>query len=232
MISSRAFDVRSIEEKARKLQMDMWDRQCTLWPGEKVVPLDVCDPWMAVKYLGYEVQEGCLDSAGTREGRYQLGGFLNRPMKLIGISDQQKPRTQRFTLAHEAGHVLLHPALHHHRELPLQGLTEPHEPVQLKELQANRFAGYFLVPTKQLRKAFAACFGVEQLRLTDDVAYELQGDGFMALMNSPYDSSMFERLVAQAKRFRGRHFGALNDLFDVSPTTLGIRLREAGLTRR
>ena len=177
------------------------------------------------------MQEGWIDSPGTRAG-FQLGGFLNRPMKLIGLSDQLAQRTMRFTLAHEVGHVLLHPGLHHHRELPLQGITEPHEAVQPKEREANHFAGCFLVPTKQLKLAFVASFGVEKLTLTDNVAFELLGAGFVSLMNTPYESLVFERVVAQAVRFGGRQFGALNDLFQVSPTTLAIRLRQVGLTRR
>ena len=232
MQAKAVIDFVFVEKAARSLQIELWDRQCSYWPGEKVTPLDVCDPWVAARHLGYEVQEGWLDSAGSRAGQYQLGGFLNRQAKLIGISDQQRPRTQRFTLAHEVGHVLLHPGVHHHRELPLAGITEPHEALDPKERQANEFAGLFLVPTKQLRLAFHACFGVEQLTLTDDVAYELLGSGFKTLMNSPYESLHFERVVAQAARFHGRHFDALHDLFQVSPTTLAIRLRQARLTRR
>ena len=93
------------EQTARKLQLELWDRQCTLWPGENVTPLDVCDPWVAAEYLGFEVQEGWLSVDGTRQG-FQLGGFINRPAKLIAISDDQKPRTKLFTLAHEVGHFL------------------------------------------------------------------------------------------------------------------------------
>lgn len=231
MGTATAIDFQFIEDEARSLQTALWDRQCILWPGESVVPLDVCDPWVGARHLGFEVQEGCVDSPGTRSG-FQLGGFLNRPAKLIGLSDTQKPRTMRFTLAHELGHVLLHPGMHHHRELPLHGITEPREPVEPKERQANHFAGCFLVPSKQLKRAFRASFGVERLTLTDSVAYDLLGNGFMALMNSPYESLHFERVVAQALRFRGRHFGALNELFGVSPTTLAIRLRQVGLTSR
>lgn len=216
---------------ARTLQLELWDRQCTLWPGEKVSPLDVCDPWVAAKHLGFEVQEGWLSSDGTRQG-FQLGGFINRPAKLIAISDDQKPRTKLFTLAHEIGHLLMHPGLHHHRELPMHGLTEPHEPTDPKERQANHFAGCFLVPEKQLRHAFRACFGIESLKLTDTVAWELLGANYASLMNSPYPSLAFERVVAQARRFGGRHFGALHDLFQVSPTTMAIRLHQTGLVYR
>jgi hypothetical protein len=231
MLASTAIDFPLIEEKARRLQIDLWDHQCNLWEGESVTPIDVCDPWKAAKHLGYEVQEGWVDRPGTRSG-FQLGGFLNRPMKLIGLSDQFAQRTMRFTLAHEVGHVLLHPGLHHHRELPLQGITEPHEPVHPREREANHFAGCFLVPAKQLRRAFRATFQTDRLTLTDNVAFELLGAGFMSLMNTPYESLAFERVVAQALRFGGRQFGPLHKLFQVSPTTLAIRLRQVGLTRR
>ena len=186
---------------------------------------------MAAQYLWFEVQEGWLNSPGIRAG-HELGGFLNRPANLIAISDQLKPRTKLFTLAHEVGHVLMHPGLHHHREMPIHGMTEPREPADPREREANNFAGCFLVPTKQLRRAFSAAFGVDSLKLTDDVAWELLGANFTALMNSPYNSRAFERLVAQAPRFRGRHFTALYDLFQVSATTMAIRLRQTGLVRR
>ena len=219
------------ESSARQLQLELWDRQCTLWPGENVTPLDVCDPWVAAKYLGFEVQEGWLRDAGARVG-YELGGFINRPAKTIGISDQQKPRTKLFTLAHEVGHLRLHPGLHHHRETPIHGMTEPREPTDKKEREANHFAGCFLVPTKQLCRAFHAAFGADCLKLTDDVAWELLGSNFTALLNSPYNSLAFERVVAQAPRFRGRHFGPLFDLFQVSATTMAIRLKQTGLVYR
>ena len=70
------------------------------------------------------------------------------------------------------------------------------------------------------------------MRLTEDVAYELLGAEFVVLMNSSYDSVMFQRLVAEARRFRGRNFDPLHVLFKVSPTTMAIRLRECGLVYR
>ena len=219
------------EQAARRLQLELWDRQCALWPGGSVTPLDVCDPWVAARYLGYEVQEGWLSSTGTAPG-FQLGGFISRPAMVIAVSAEQKPRTQLFTLAHEVGHVLMHPGLHHHRETPIHGLTEPREPTDPKEREANRFAGCFLVPEKQLRLAFLACFGEKNLNLTDNVAWELLGGSYTSLMNAPSHSLAFERVVAQAKHFGGHHFRALHELFDVSPTTMAIRLRETGLVLR
>lgn len=83
-----------------------------------------------------------------------------------------------------------------------------------------------------LERAFRATFAVDTLFLTDDVAFELLGRDYTQLMNSPYDSIAFERVVAQATRFRGRQFDPLNVLFKVSPTTLAIRLRACGLVHR
>ncbi len=103
-------------------------------------------------------------------------------------------------------HVLRHPGIHHHREVPIDGISEPREPADRREREANHFAGCFLVPRKLLQFAFRAAFGVESLRLTDDVAFELLGGSFAALMSSPYDSIGFERVVAQDKIEARRRF--------------------------
>jgi hypothetical protein len=224
-----SFDL--IEDEVLAFQDDMWNHQCSIWPGQRVYRLDCCDPWAGIRHLGWEVQEGFVETLQKRLG-YQLGGFVDRPLKLIGVSDKQSRRTQRFTLAHELGHALLHTGMQHHREIPMHGLGEPREPVERKEREANHFAGVYLVPTRLLRKAFVACFGVESLTLTDRVAQDLLGEEFMSLLNAPPSSLAFERLVAQTLRFGGRQFDSLVNLFQVHPTTLAIRLRDCGLTRR
>jgi hypothetical protein len=55
---------------------------------------------------------------------------------------------------------------------------------------------------------------------------------YTSLINSPYPSLSYERVVAHAQRFGGHRFGALHDLFQVSPTTMAIRLRQTGLVYR
>ena len=221
----------AIEEEALEVQREMWDRQVSIWPGRKVQRLDCCDPWEVAKYLKFEVQEGDLSCPDLPYGM-RLGGFLNRPARLIAIADQLRPRTKRFTLAHEIGHVLLHPGMHHHREMPIHGLGEPRDPVEPEERQANHFAGCLLVPTSLLKRAFWSMFKVEYLDLTDDVAYELLGEDYMSLMNSAPYSLAFHRRVGEVERFRGKQFQSLVDLFEVHPTTMAIRLRQCGLVRR
>jgi IrrE N-terminal-like domain len=207
----------------------MWDRQVSLWPGEKVTPLDVCDPEMAAHARGYDYREGLVDDLGSQAGRYELAGFIDRSRRLIAVSDKYNLQIRRFTAAHELGHLELHPGLHHHRERPMAGPTEPSEPTDPIERQANHFAGCFLVPRKQLVRAFRAYFKLEQLKLTDTVAYELVDTSFRALLAADSKSLSFERAVAQTPRFQGRHFDPLHKLFRVSATTMAIRLRQVGL---
>ncbi|WP_194792989.1 ImmA/IrrE family metallo-endopeptidase [Caenimonas koreensis] len=218
-----------IEECALEVQREMWDKQFSLWPGEKMQRLDLCDPWLVAAYLGYEVQEGFI-SGDTRPG-YRFGGFVNRDLNLVGISDHQSERAKRFTLAHEVAHLQLdHPGMHHHRELPMQGL-ETRVPADWKEREANHYAGCLLVPSALLTKAFRSAFNVTSLMLTDEVAWELLGQEYAQLTNSPPHSRALARLIATARRFRGRHFGSLHDLFKVSDMTMAIRLEQTGLVQ-
>ncbi len=215
----------------RDLHREMWDSQVVLWPGQKVTPLDVCDPAIAARFLGYEYQEGVLDSPGSRAGQYVLAGFIDRPRRLIAVSDRLKPHVKRFTASHELGHLQLHPGLHHHRERPLEGLGSPNEPIEPHELEANIFAGCFLIPRLQLVRAFRTCFRAEVLTLTDTVAYELVGPEFQSLLAADPQSLTFPRLVAQCCRFKGLQFAPLHRLFGVSVTTMAIRLRQIGLVQ-
>jgi IrrE N-terminal-like domain len=230
MLVRPTFTLDAIEAKARALRRELWDNQVALWPGQKVTPLGACDPEVAARHLGYEYQEGNLDSAGSRAGQYVLAGFIDRSQRLIAVAENMKPHIKRFTAAHEVGHLLLHPDLHHHRERPHEGV-ELYESLAPHEREANLFAGCFLVPPAALRKAFRVWFQVDELRLTDTVAYQLVGPEFQALLAATPQSLTFPRLVAQCGRFNGRQFDPLHRLFGVSVTTMAIRLRQVGLVR-
>jgi Zn-dependent peptidase ImmA (M78 family) len=215
-----------IEQRALHVQREMWDKQSVLWPGQKVHRLDLCEPRVVAQYLGYVVQEGFI--SGDARAGYRFGGFVNRELGVVAVSDHQGERAKRFTLAHEIGHLELHPGIHHHRELPMQGL-EPREPADWKEREANHYAGCLLVPTAVLVKAFQGAFRVKTLKLTDEIAWEMLGEEYAQLTNAPPQSRALARLIAKANRFRGRHFGPLHDLFKVSDQTMAIRLEQTGL---
>jgi Zn-dependent peptidase ImmA (M78 family) len=85
---------------------------------------------------------------------------------MVNASDTEQRR--RFTMAHELGHLLLH---------PLGVMFRDHGPATPQELEANQFAGELLIPEDLLRRhagrysvgALAALFDVStscmQIRL-------------------------------------------------------------------
>lgn len=71
---------------------------------------------------------------------------------LIGINSREAPVRQRFTIAHEIGHFVLHPqkdAFVDYRRERGEGETRPP-----RERHADMFAAALLMPRKQLLKDF------------------------------------------------------------------------------
>ncbi len=65
-------------------------------------------------------------------------------LKIIGYNKSQHPHRQRFTVAHEIGHLLLgHTIIENRSSLDLNS-NDPHE------IEANQFAAELLMPTKML----------------------------------------------------------------------------------
>lgn len=73
---------------------------------------------------------------------------------LIGVSSDEAPVRQRFTIAHELGHFYLHPNkdafvdYRNHKDSKKDAATT------IKERQANMFAAALLMPRKNLTKDF------------------------------------------------------------------------------
>lgn len=78
------------------------------------------------------------------------GMLIRRDMQsLIGVNSDETPVRQRFTIAHELGHFLLHSnskTFVEHRG------NEENTVRDLKEMQANMFAAAILMPRKMLEK--------------------------------------------------------------------------------
>ncbi len=105
-----------------------------------------------IKWLGISIQSQPLEQ--------NISGVLVRKdgSAVIGVNSRHHPNRQRFTLAHELGHYLLHPenptvfvddALINFRG---EDITLPADTF---EMEANAFAGALLMPTKLLREDLA-----------------------------------------------------------------------------
>ncbi len=101
-----------------------------------------------------------------------LSGFLFRREKeiIIGVNTNQAPIRQRFTIAHELGHLLLHDLDDLHvdhgfvvrlrSDVSSLGLDEA-------EMEANRFAAELLMPTRLLKEDLEGT----ELDLTNDQTF-------------------------------------------------------------
>lgn len=115
-----------------------------------------------VKKLGIELKISSLESmsgfAYQKEGR-----------KVIGVNEDESSKRQRFTIAHELGHMLMHGEndvqfdnknefVYFRDDNSTTGLSP-------KEVEANAFAAELLMPSEKLRSKIATLGGID---MTDD----------------------------------------------------------------
>jgi Zn-dependent peptidase ImmA (M78 family) len=222
-------DRKAIARKVRLFQFEIWQRAGMTHNTEPHL-LQLFRPDHAAQVHGYEyeVAEGSLGVHGVGSDRYQVAGIVDPTNNIIKIAGNLKYEVQRFTAAHELGHMVLHPGMTLHRDRPLSGEWLPPDK---REREANYFAACFLAPEKLVRQAFEARFRTSTLRLDDTVAFYLVGARqAQDLLRSQTGSLEFARAVATAKAFgQGNCFKPLNELFGMSPTAMAIRLDELAL---
>lgn len=100
----------------------------------------------------------------------EISGFAYRAkdQMVIGVNTWHAPVRQRFTIAHELGHLLLHnfDLLHIDRGFTLRLRSElSGQGTDEEEVEANRFAAELLMPESFLREDLE---GLESIDLLDD----------------------------------------------------------------
>lgn len=90
---------------------------------------------------------------------------------VIGVAKEQAKTRQRFTIAHEIGHLLLHEAEEVHVDREFRVKLRSHlssEAIDVDEIEANAFAAALLIPEHFLRQ------DVEKLSIDFDDASQIQ----------------------------------------------------------
>jgi Zn-dependent peptidase ImmA (M78 family) len=113
--------------------------------GAKHLPIDVED--IATRHLGLNIVEEDLDD--------DVSGALYRAdgRAVIAVNRTHHPNRQRFTVAHELGHYILHEGqpvfIDRFARLNLRDTTSSLA-IHPEEIQANRFAAELLMPRELL----------------------------------------------------------------------------------
>lgn len=158
-----------------------------------------------------EVAETCGASVRYEHSRGEVSGALYRRGKapIIGVNARHSKTRQRFTIAHEIGHLRLHDdEIHIDRRYPVElpGNSARKAPrffrkqhscraTDPKEVEANRFAAALLMPIRFLKKSVrgleAPLIEADITRLAGEYKVSVQAMTFrLANLGVPVDIDM------------------------------------------
>lgn len=127
-------------------------------PGADARPLPLED---IARFRGIEVVRDPLESDDDVSGFY----FREGNQRVIGVNSAHPRVRQRFTIAHELGHAVLHDAegVHLDRTFMFRNRVSSMA-IDAKERDANAFAAELLMPESEVLEAVEA----DGLDITDD----------------------------------------------------------------
>lgn len=230
-----------IRETARRVLRELWRERGLFWMHE-VDPLTFVHeaPRLIIEKVLQirleEPQEVALEDilkTGPAPG-YKVAGFLNREECRIVVVRDCKEEWRRFTLGHELGHWLLHPALCLHRDRPVSGAEGKSSGRPVQEVEADVFSAELHMPQKLLRKVFFSNFGgvIDGRDLARASTYTFAlplGHSFCPKQFSTKGKEFRAFIAATAIGSILGPFVPLNRAFKVSPTAMAIQLLDHAL---
>lgn len=226
----RRYSEKEIQDLVRELQAKLWRNRKQFW-GEDVPndPVDLLDPYLALHISGYDVE--VKETLGQfRQGHktIEVAGLLDNANKKVELSRQFNAEIMLFTAAHELGHTMLHgnSSIGLHRDRALDGTKISRDNI---EWAADKFAVYFLMPEKLLRKQFKQRFLTDLFQISEATAFALSGNSISEIRDKFKTKRELSRFLAGAEQYNGRRFKSLANHFKVSVETMAIRLEELEL---
>ena len=220
-----------IEQIARNIQINIWKNRNKIWPnGVPANPVDMLEPSVAFNRVGYDsdIYETLDDYSNGQN--FKIAGLLDRANKKAYISNQFSQEIQRFTLAHELGHALMHEGSGLHRDRALDGSPLKGKKDKI-EIEADKFAAFFLMPRNLIISRFNHQFGVEVFTLNETTMFALDPGNKMRLSSKNKNIRHISRLLAETEQYNGQNFISLSKQFRVSVEAMAIRLEELGLIK-
>lgn len=224
----KSYTVAEIEKRVRMIQVEMWQSRVDLWRGiAPSNPIDILDPTLALKLFGYDCEVAETLGQFYSDGKMvEVAGIIDGPSKQVRISRQFQHNVRSFTLAHELGHAVLHEPAIMHRDRALDGESLSRDS---HELEADKFATFFLMPRKLISSTFKCFFLTDEFALDEVTASALGSNAREVHASGSVTRRQLSRMLASAEHFNGRHFISLANQFKVSPEAMAIRLEELAL---
>ena len=219
----------AIEAKVKEIHERLWRDKDTIWNGAVPTdPVDLLDASVALELFGYEYE--LVDGLGQYRGAggmLEVAGMIDQSLMTVKISTQFPRNVRAFTAAHEFGHAMLHKTAGGvHRDRPLNGAALSRE---ISEIEADKFATFFLMPAKLVRSRFAQIFITDVFSLDESTSFAIAGMASTELERKCKTRRDLSRLLASTERYDGRNFPSLADQFHVSIETMAIRIEELAL---
>lgn len=225
-----------VRSAARDFVDRLWDERASLWelpPPEAVHMVPIPVERIPGRLLSVHVRE-VAELAPLEDGS-AVAGIWDPKKRLIEYAREFKPPVKRFTIAHEIGHVLLHPAMtEFHRTSPFESHAVSPGIQDSQEREANLFAAELLIPKPILDEIFRFLYGgpIFPSTIDDHLLYSLGAAkrrpmslrAFIQM--SPYDRGC---LIAANSVVRGMPARSLAETFGVSVTAMAIQLGDSGL---
>lgn len=226
LCKQRPLSDKNIEKIAIKLQK-------ILWENNRIIndPIKLLYPSDILKAIGYTYNlSDTLGQYSSGHQSFEVAGIIDTENKSVQISRQFPDDVQKFTYAHELGHALLHEqeAKGLHRDRAPDGANQNQR--NSIEYQADKFAVYFLMPEKPLRKIFKKLFLTECFVLTEATIFAL-GSTVTKKINNVQSTRELSRLLAKTESYNGQYFYSLARQFGVSTEAMAIRLEELRLLK-
>ena len=181
--------------------------------------------------LNYDFhKDDIIDVKDGEEVDYEVAGLIDQDNKLVLISRNYSKETQNFTMAHELGHAIMHKQSVLHRDRPLDGSKLYKRNIQ--EIQADKFASYFLMPRKLVTEVYEELFLTKSFEINELTTYRLTRDSRTdKLVEELKNLRGLSRRLASATSYDSKQFNSLAQIFGVSVEAMAIRLEELGLVK-
>lgn len=218
-----------IEEFVSAVQNAIWDYRDYIWKKNTPDnPLNILEPKKILAKLGYQYQQHpTLGHQEVENDIFEVAGIIDSTNKYVAVSEKFSLETIKFTVAHELGHALLHPNMVLHRDRPMDG-SKSVLSKDYKEIQADKFAAYFLMPRKVIEKSFKDRFLTNTFTINQNTALSL-GYRLSDLRKECSTLRELTRKLAKEEYYNDTPFKSLYKQYNVSIETMAIRLEELGL---